>query len=179
MGYACPVCGDPQADAEHLANHLAFTAMLGDAGHEDWLAEHAPDWDEHDADRLADVVTDHAAEVEYPQVFEDTVDRGPADTTDHADHAGGHQHDHDHAHGRDPDHERSGALFEDEGFGAEAARERAERSRNPQLDAETEDIMQEARELTERMREGGDDAADDAEDAEDTDEADADEAETE
>jgi hypothetical protein len=168
MGYACPVCGDPQADAEHLANHLAFTAMLGDAGHEDWLAEHAPDWDEHDADRLAATVIDHAEEVEYPQVFEDT-------TGSHDDHAGGHQHDHD----RDPDHERSGALFEDEGFAADEARERATQSRNPRLDAEAENIMQEARELTERMRQNDADGADEADEVDAADPDDADEAETE
>jgi len=152
MGYACPVCGDPQADDEHLANHLAFTAMLGDEAHEEWLSEYAPDWDEKDADRLAATVTDHAEEVEFPQVFEDT-------TTDH-----------------DHDHERSGALFDDEartggGFDAAAARDRAREHRDPELDAETEEVMQEARELTERMRE---EATGDAE----TD-TDADEAETE
>lgn len=148
MGYACPVCGDPQADAEHLANHLAFTAMLGDDAHEDWLAEHAPDWDESDADRLAPLVTAHAEEIEYPQVFEDTTDG-----------ADGHAHDH-------PD-ERSGALFDDEadaGFTADAARDRARRGRDPDLDGDAADIMQEARELTERMRENAaDDDADEAE----------------
>jgi hypothetical protein len=169
MGYACPVCGDPQADDEHLANHLAFTAMLGDEAHEDWLAEHAPDWDEHDADRLAATVTDHAEEVDFPQVFEDTT---------------GHDHDHD--------DERSGALFDDEartgdGFDAAAARDRAREQKNPELEAEAEDIMAEARELTERMRdsdadeaegedEGG--ATDAADGASDTDTG-SDEAETE
>jgi len=146
MGYACPVCGDPQADAEHLANHLGFSEMLGDDAHEDWLADHAPDWDESDADRLAPVVTAHAEEIEYPQVFEDTTG------------------DHDHTH----DDERSGALFDDEaadaGFTADAARERARQGRSPDLDGEAADIMQEARELTERMRENAaDDDADEAE----------------
>jgi hypothetical protein len=80
MGYACPVCEDPQADAEHLANHLAFTAMLGDAEHEAWLETHAPDWDEESPADLAEIVADEAEEREFPQVFEDTTD--------------GHDHDH-------------------------------------------------------------------------------------
>ena len=44
MGYACPVCSVPHADAEHLANHLAFTAMLHGDDHEAWLDEHVPGW---------------------------------------------------------------------------------------------------------------------------------------
>lgn len=72
MGYACPVCGHPQADEEHLANHLAFTALLGDDEHESWLAEHAPGWDEAGAAELADRVLDHTEEVEFPRVFENT-----------------------------------------------------------------------------------------------------------
>lgn len=155
MGYACPVCGDPQADAEHLANHLAFTAMLGDDAHEDWLAEYAPDWDESDADRLASVVSEHAEEMEYPQVFEDTTDEG-----------------HDHSH----DDERSGALFEDDGITADAARERAREGRTSDLDGEAADIMQEARQLTERMH---DDTADEGREADDSEAAASDEAETE
>ena len=135
MGYACPVCGDPQADDEHLSNHLAFSAMLGDDAHESWLAEHAPGWDETDADRLAETVTDHAEAVEYPQVFED------------------------------------------EGFSADAARDRATATRDPDLDAETAEIMEEARELTRRMREDDEDDEGSTDDAAETD--DADEAETE
>ena len=37
MGYACPVCDHPQADARHLANHLAFTALARGGDHEAWL----------------------------------------------------------------------------------------------------------------------------------------------
>jgi hypothetical protein len=64
MGYACPVCSEPQADGEHLANHLAFSAMLGRADHADWLDEHAPGWGEEDPEGLAEQVTDHAETVE-------------------------------------------------------------------------------------------------------------------
>ncbi len=72
MGYACPVCGDPQADAGHLANHLAFTALLGDGDHESWLDAHAPGWADAGEAELADRVVEHADEREFPQVFEDT-----------------------------------------------------------------------------------------------------------
>jgi len=144
MGYACPVCEDPQADAEHLANHLAFTAMLGDADHEEWLDDHAPDWEQADADRLASVVTDHAEDVDFPQVFEDTT--------------GTHRHDHE--------RDRSGALFDDEPDFAADARERAPGDRR--LDERTEQVLEEAREMTRRMR-------DDAE----ADDGRSDEAETE
>lgn len=74
MGYACPVCGDPQQDAGHLANHLAFTAMLGEDDHEAWLDEHAPGWAESGEAALAERVVEHADERPFPQVFEDTTD---------------------------------------------------------------------------------------------------------
>jgi hypothetical protein len=92
MGYQCPVCDDPQADGHHLANHLAFTAMLGDGDHEAWLDEHVPDWGDADPEGLAEDVTDLAEETEYPQVFEDTTGGTEGDHT-------GHDHQHDHAHG--------------------------------------------------------------------------------
>jgi hypothetical protein len=125
MGYACPVCGDPQADAEHLANHLAFSAMLRDAdGHESWLDEHVPDWADRDETGLADAVTDHAEPTEFPQVFEDTVDR---------------EHSHDH------DDERSGALFDDDPDFAADAREKAASQRD--LGDDAEDIVERGEEI--------------------------------
>mgnify|MGYP000342022236 CR=1 FL=1 len=74
MGYACPVCETPQRDGEHLANHLAFTAMLHGDAHEQWLDDHAPDWSEQGAAELAPVAVDHAEEVPHETVFEDTTD---------------------------------------------------------------------------------------------------------
>jgi hypothetical protein len=68
MGYACPVCDDPQADATHLANHLAFTALTGGDDHEAWLDEHVPAWGQHGETELAAEVVDHADEREFPQV---------------------------------------------------------------------------------------------------------------
>ncbi|MEF8814554.1 MAG: DUF5810 domain-containing protein [Halovenus sp.] len=73
MGYSCPVCGDPQADDIHLANHLAFTAIARGGDHETWLDEHVTEWGGMGEAELADAVTDHAEETEYPQVFEDTT----------------------------------------------------------------------------------------------------------
>ena len=90
MGYACPVCGDPQSDDVHLANHLAFTALARGGDHEDWLDETVPEWESLTEATLAAEVTDHADETEYPQVFEDTT--GQHDHRDHATdrQAGGH-----------------------------------------------------------------------------------------
>ena len=79
MGYACPVCDDPQADAAHLANHLAFTALTGGDDHEAWLDETVPDWGQLGETELAERVVDHADEREFPQVFEESG------TGDHAD----------------------------------------------------------------------------------------------
>ena len=72
MGYACPVCGDPQADAGHLANHLAFTAMTGGADHEAWLDETVGDWGQLGEAELGELVADHAEQREFPQVFEES-----------------------------------------------------------------------------------------------------------
>jgi len=44
MGYARPVCERPQRDGEHLAHHLAFTAMLHGGDHEVWLDDRVTDW---------------------------------------------------------------------------------------------------------------------------------------
>jgi hypothetical protein len=71
MGYACPVCEAPQADAEHLANHLAFTAILRGGDHETFLDEHVPDWADRDPAGLADEVVEHADEREFDHAFED------------------------------------------------------------------------------------------------------------
>lgn len=73
MGYACPVCDAPQADAGHLANHLAFTALARGGDHEVWLEAHVSGWADLGEDELADRVVEDAESVEYPQVFEDTT----------------------------------------------------------------------------------------------------------
>ena len=135
MGYACPVCETPQSDAEHLANHLAFTAMLGDDDHEAWLDDHAPGWDDDGETELADRVEEYAAEVGFPQVFDDTTP------------------DHDHA----SDEPRGGDLFEDElarandrGRGSMASGGGANPSGGA-LDGEAQEILREAQEMTREM----------------------------
>ncbi|WP_336035338.1 DUF5810 domain-containing protein [Halobacterium yunchengense] len=91
MGYECPVCGAETADGEHLANHVAFTALVRGGDHEAFLDEHVPDWGERDPESLAADLTDHAAETDAEPVTEPR-------------HAG-----HDHGHGRDvPAMERAG-----------------------------------------------------------------------
>lgn len=148
MGYACPVCEDPQADAGHLANHLAFTAMLGDSAHEAWLDEHAPEWGEMGEAKLAAVVADHVEETEFPQVFEDMTSRSEAGGDPLEERSGalfeddaGHQHGHDHSH----DHGQSVGTVDTSG----------------PMDAEAEAILEEAREMTREM------LSDDEEKAED------------
>ena len=123
MGYECPVCGVETADGEHLANHVAFTALVRGGDHEAWLDDHVPDWAERDPDTLAPAVTEHATE----------TDAAPATEP--------------HAHDR-PTVERTG---------------RADRS------GAADDVLEEARELTEAMYETRQVSDDDAGSGEDAD----------
>lgn len=149
MGYACPVCEAPQADGEHLANHLAITAMLGRDDHAAWLDDHAPDWEESGPEELAEQVVEAVPETEFPQVFEDTTP--------------------DRRHGHD--HEGEQQLP----FEQELARQTGGRGAGRgELTGDARDIMSEARDLTEQML--ADDGAED-EEAEDADGAAADETE--
>ncbi|MFC6824050.1 DUF5810 domain-containing protein [Halopelagius fulvigenes] len=132
MGYACPVCDTPQRDAEHLANHVAFTAMLHGDEHETWLDEHVPEWSSTNADELGPVVAEYAEETEYEEVFEDTV--------------------HDHG-GRGRTGGDHGSPFEggaetNPGFNAAAAAGMGGET----LDDEARAVLEEAKELTEQMR---------------------------
>jgi hypothetical protein len=164
MGYACPVCEDPQSDATHLANHLAFTAMLRGGEHGEWLDEHVPEWGELDEAELGERVAEHAEETAFPQVFEDTTDRGPDGQ--------GHSHSHDHgegARGHTGGHGAGGrAGHTDPGdlpAGADALADEA-------LDEEAREAVAEAREMTRKRRENADVAGADSEggdDAGDTD----------
>ena len=132
MGYPCPVCETPQRDGEHLANHLAFTAMLHSDDHEDWLDEHVDDWGDRTPADLASAVTEHARETEYDEVFEDTT-------------GSGHDH-HDHAHG---DPAQPDVTADPMGDAANAV-----------VDDAVESVLAEAQELTEEMY-GLDDDGDD------------------
>ncbi|MFC4358343.1 DUF5810 domain-containing protein [Halobium salinum] len=165
-GYACPVCDAPQRDGEHLANHLAFTAMLRGEEHEEWLDEHVPDWASGSPDDLAERVVEFADAAEYEEVFEDTVH-------DHGGHgrSGGHDDQHDPAHG----HPEQGRPSVD----AAAPRSRGGAGEQGELSGEAAAVLEEARRMTEEMYEDDDpvveedgsvgDASDDETDAADTD----------
>ena len=150
MGYACPVCETPQRDGEHLAHHLAFTAMLHGDDHESWLDDHVADWADREPTDLAAAVTPHADEAEYHEVFEDTVDRGRPDVDTGAHAHGGQEHahgNHGHAHGGHADPTSSIDASE-------------------ATDPEVADALREARELTRQMHE---EDTDDSEDSSETD----------
>jgi hypothetical protein len=135
MGYRCPVCGDPQADDVHLANHLAFTAMLRGGDHEAWLDDHVAEWEELGDEELAAQVTDNADETDYPQVFEDTTDAGHEHAHDEGTHDGN-----EHAVGGD--HADSGHAASVPGTPS-----------TPDVPAdEMRDILAEAREITRKRR---------------------------
>jgi hypothetical protein len=133
MAYRCPVCDSPQTDAEHLANHLAFTAVIRGNGHEIWLDEHVPDWGDRNPETLAPAVTEVVPNVDVPELDDDG---------------------HDHAH----DHPGGGGRLEDElakqgghrGPGASAGASSSAGGRGD-LATDAEDVLEEARELTEQM----------------------------
>jgi hypothetical protein len=133
MGYACPVCETPQQDAEHLANHLAFTAMLHGDAHEAWLDDHVPEWAEAGAADLAPVVADHAEETTYEAVFEDTV----------------HTHDHDDGQGAERPPVDGGVDV--------AGRGGAGTGLDADLDEDARSALAAAREMTRAMLEGAED----------------------
>jgi hypothetical protein len=159
MGYACPVCDEPQQDAEHLANHLAFQAMTHGDDHESWLDEHAPDWASGGPADLAPLVAGHASEAEYEVVFDDTTEADEPDELydpdlqgeldEHADprprgtgHGHGYSHGHEHGHSHGHDHGRDGT-----GTGVDIE----------DLDPETREVVEDARELTREMLAADDD----------------------
>ena len=156
MGYACPVCGDPQADARHLANHLAFTALARGGDHEQWLDDHVPDWEDHGEAWLSDRVVDHADEEEFPQVFEDTTDGGSGGERIH-DHEHGHAHDHEHTHEHDQPRDAEEGLGSGVADVSEAAVQDA-LARIDDGDRDPEDVLAEARELTRKRRESDDES---------------------
>jgi hypothetical protein len=149
MGYACPVCEAPQSDAEHLANHLAFTAMLGDDDHESWLDERIEGWADLGPEELAPELTEYAEEEEYPQVFEDTTDQGDGHGHDHGQGQGSdHRSGHDHGHGSGVGGRGPGGddLGDPDAYDTET---------------DPEGVLEEARELTRRRHADSEGDADD------------------
>jgi hypothetical protein len=154
MGYACPVCETPQRDAEHLANHLAFTAMLHADEHEAWLDDVAPGWADGSPEELADRVVDHAEETAYDEVFEDTVHGHGHGRGDGHGHEHGHGHGHGHSHGHGSDRSPGTA-----GSGGPAVDPSTAARRGAGDSEAAADVLREARELTRRMYEEGDEDA--------------------
>ncbi|WP_049979475.1 DUF5810 domain-containing protein [Halolamina rubra] len=151
MGYRCPVCGSPQQDDEHLANHLAMTAMLHGEDHEAWLDERVAEWGEYTPPELADEIVDDAEAVDYDAATaEDAEIEIPTDD--------GHEHDH-------------------EGSGTHPTEEIADPDEVPDsgfIDEAAEQAVAEAREMTRKRRESagdGDDAVDSSTDADTDDDA--------
>ncbi|MFO7834737.1 MAG: DUF5810 domain-containing protein [Halohasta sp.] len=138
MGYLCPVCAEPFGDAAACANHLAVTAILHGEDHDAWLADAV---DER-AEAAVDDTADDWESVPRVELAEIVADRAE-ETTDH-DHPGEHSH----THPVDGSHEETTqggpAIIESK---AETA----------QLDADARAILEEARELTERMQQRGHD----------------------
>ena len=145
MGYACPVCEAPQADAGHLANHVAFTALTGNDAHEAWLDETVPEWGQLGEAELSDILVDHAEEAEYPDVFEDTT--GPSQDHSH----------HSHGHGHQPGAGRRGQGPPQLSAGGNGGPPADDGS----LSADDRAVLAEARDLTREMLAEGD-AADDS-----------------
>jgi hypothetical protein len=147
MGFACPVCGDPQADAEHLANHVAFTALMRGGDHEAFLDERVPEWGDLDETALGERVVEYAEETEFPQVFEDTT--------------GGDSHEHGHESGdRHTDGEHSGHRGAGRSRGMPAGAGDAERRADAdgtEVPPDVRGVVEEARELTRQRREGATD----------------------
>jgi hypothetical protein len=139
MGYACPVCATPQRDGEHLANHLAFTAMTHGDDHETWLDDNVPEWSSAGPDELAPRVTELAEETPYETVFEDTV--------------------HDHAPGsHDHGHDQSGLFGDDAGTPGRV--DVADAAGGGELDADARAVFEEAQALTRQMLESDDEEGD-------------------
>lgn len=147
MGYACPVCDEPQRDAEHLANHLAFQAMTHGGDHETWLDAHAPDWASGGPAALAPRVAAFAPDADYEVVFEDTAGDARDGTSFDPDlqgepTSGDRTHGHGYEHGHDPGH---GHEHGDGRPHTDAAVQPSD------LDPETRGIVENARTLTREM----------------------------
>lgn len=146
MGYSCPVCETPQHDSEHLANHLAMTAMLHEDDHEAWLDDHVEGWAELTPPELGQRVVEAAEEVDYDEAAVEAADipeehRGKPNE-----------------HGHEPDHDHDVPTQS-----PPSGEEPTVQSVTDDLDIETEAILEEAREMTrERLERAAEDADADA-----------------
>lgn len=139
MGYSCPVCETPQHDSEHLANHLAMTAMLHEDDHEAWLDDHVEEWAELTPPELGGRVVEAAEQVDYDEAAVEAADIPEDRRGEPGEH--GHEHEHDVPTQSPP-----------------ADEEPTVQSVTDDLDIETEAILEEAREMTrERLERASED----------------------
>ena len=140
MGYRCPVCTHPQTDGKHLANHLAFTALIRGGEHEAWLDEHVPDWEDMGEETLATRVRADVPAVELPSEFEtDSHHGGQFDQHSKQVERGHLRTDPEHGHpSTDHEHGHSGSDVP------------------PPTDEETQALLEQARELTRKRRQDDD-----------------------
>jgi hypothetical protein len=115
----------PQVPAAEASPYDRAADLLETHVDEEWLDGTVPGWGSMNESTLADEVTAHAEETEYPQVFEDTT--------------GSHDHD-GHAHGR------AGGTRDL----SEAMLSQAEAELDDLETRDTEDVLEQARELTEK-----------------------------
>lgn len=152
MGYLCPVCETPQQDSEHLANHVAITAMVRDEAHAAWLDAHVDGWRDASPNELAGELVDHVDPVDYDEAAVEhadfpgsaTSEGGGHDGEDGLEHGHGDGHGHDGSgpsHGRDPDRPSADAH---PGSPADVDGD----VDSEQFDDEVEEIIEEALEMT-------------------------------
>lgn len=182
MEYACPVCGDPQVDRRHLANHLAFTALLRGGDHESWLDDRVPGWADRDEDALAEALAGlDDVDLRLDEPVEDLA--GDPDTGTPTG-TGSHAHGDETSDAGAPV-DRGPAIDRGRGAGGPGAHDHTQRhdggsgdgsipSVDPIAGEEVADdemaaILEEAEELTRRRREAGSDGGDDGEGATDSD----------
>lgn len=127
MGYVCPICETPQVDAGHLANHIAFTAMLHDDEHAVWLDDHVPGWGSMGEADLAGALADELETTDLSDLFDDAAVEDPTDPVD----------------------ERSGRLFDESPAHTHS---HGGHGRSTPVDPEVQAVLEEARAMTRAMR---------------------------
>lgn len=146
MELRCPVCEYPQADGRHLANHLAFTALVRGGSHEEWLDEHVPEWESMGEDGLTAALTDEIDAVEDEPVFESTGSHSH------------HHHDHtQHQHGTTPSDQRPQADID---IPVTDLPDSLSGESEDDLSEETAEVLERARELTRQRRTSDDEPED-------------------
>jgi len=136
MGYLCPVCEEPFADSKQCTNHLAVTAILHGDDHERWLTETLEEAADESLDSWESIPRDELAAL----------------VTDHAVEI--------------PDHDHSGEHTASLEPTTSSPLERAAFTEPPAalegLDADSQAILRQARELTQKMAQHGADESEES-----------------